>query len=485
MTRRRFFWQLYPAYLLVTVLALAAMTVYAIHSFEKFFWKQTTAELENTARLVGQMVAGLPSPYDRHAVDALCREVSRNVAKRITIILPSGIVLADSEEDPSAMENHADRAEVKVALAGSVGIATRPSRTLNREMMYVALPILKNGKPVAVVRTAMPMKALGGALHRFDVRIALDAAIVAFLVAAAFFIYSRRAMRPLEEIRRGAHHFRDGDLSWRLRVQGPAEIRSLAETMNQMAAELAARMERLKELEDIRREFVANVSHELKTPVTSIRGFAETLRDDSEADPRLAKQYLEIIAAQAGRLSSIIEDLLQLSRIEQETHGGGTIEHSCSEIRPLIESAVAILSTTAREKKIGLAIVCTEGLTADINAPLLEQAIVNLIDNAIKYSGEGRPVRVEARPDGNSVRIDVCDEGLGIAAEHLPRIFERFYRVDKGRSRKLGGTGLGLAIVKHIVHLHGGSVSVKSEMGKGSTFTILIPIIENPGTKQG
>ena len=475
MTRRRLLWEIFPITLAAVVLALAAITVYALRSFDGFFREQTRAELEAVAKLAGQMVAAEPSLADGRRIDALCKEAGRGSERRITVILPSGTVAGDSEEEPAAMKSHADREEVKAALSGKTGVATRRSQTLGRDMIYVAVPVSRGGEIVAAVRAAMPARALSDLLHALDLRVALEALAVALVAGIILLVLSRRLIRPLEEIRRGADRFRDGDLSWRVRVRGPAEVRALAETMNKMASELAARIERLRQLEEMRSEFVANVSHELKTPVTSIRGFAETLRDGAEADPKLAKQYLGIIAAQAARLSSIIEDLLQLSRIEQEMRGGSAIERARCEIRPVVEAAIGMLSAQAQEKGMRIELSCEDGLFAEMNAHLMEQAVANLVDNAIKYSDEGTAVGVKTRSEGGMVKIDVSDEGPGIPPEHRARIFERFYRIDKGRSRKLGGTGLGLAIVKHIAGLHGGSVSVESEAGKGSTFTISLP----------
>lgn len=294
------------------------------------------------------------------------------------------------------------------------------------------------------------------------------------IVTAMYLFISRRVIKPIREIRLGAIKFLEGDLSHRFSVHGSDEVKALASTMNQMAAELQRKIDRLKEIEDMRREFVANVSHELKTPVASIQGFAETLRDGAISDPEKAKQFLEIVAAHAGRLSAIIEDLLQLSRIEQEAENPQIIFERHS-IKIVLEAAKTVCDSKALEKNIILEVKCDDGLTENINSVLLEQAVSNLIDNAIKYSEKNSVVKIEASSEGKNIRIEVKDSGCGIPKEHLPRIFDRFYRVDKGRSRKLGGTGLGLAIVKHIAQVHGGYVSVESTVDQGSTFVIHIP----------
>ncbi len=232
---------------------------------------------------------------------------------------------------------------------------------------------------------------------------------------------------------------------------------------------------RIRRLEAIRRDFVANVSHELKTPVTSIQGFVEALVDGGIRDPVQAERYLSIISRHAGRLNAIIDDLLTLSRLE-EAGQQRSLSFAVGPIKPVLAEAMDLSRVKADEKHIAIDLACADEVEARINPPLLEQAVMNLLDNAIKFSPEGSRIRVEAQKDSSQVSIAVGDEGCGIPPEHLPRIFERFYVVDKSRSRKLGGTGLGLAIVKHITQVHGGRVTVASTPGQGSTFTIHLPL---------
>jgi two-component system phosphate regulon sensor histidine kinase PhoR len=227
---------------------------------------------------------------------------------------------------------------------------------------------------------------------------------------------------------------------------------------------------RLMKLERMRRDFVANVSHELRTPITSIKGFAENLAD-GEDDPGRTEKFAGIILNQANRLNEIITDLMSLSKIEREA-GDSEIVLMAGPVADVIHAAVQATRFRSDEKGISVEVVCAQEISAMLNPPLLEQAVVNLIDNAIKYSESGKPVRVSCRDTDGGPVIVVSDEGAGIESKHFPRIFERFYRVDKARSRKVGGTGLGLAIVKHIAQAHGGDVEVSSAPGKGSTFTI-------------
>ena len=233
---------------------------------------------------------------------------------------------------------------------------------------------------------------------------------------------------------------------------------------------------RLRQLEMVRKEFVSNVSHELRTPLTSIKGFAEALKDGAIDDKENASRFVDIIYRQTERLSLILEDILSLSKLDRDGEGETQIELYDDNLCDVIEAAIQTCSINAEKKNIRIDMECAAPCVARINSALLEEALTNLIDNAVKYSPEKSAVTVQCIKEKDHYILSVKDQGNGIASEHLPRIFERFYRVDKARSRKLGGTGLGLAIVKHIAHVHGGSVAVQSEIGQGSVFKIILPV---------
>jgi len=236
----------------------------------------------------------------------------------------------------------------------------------------------------------------------------------------------------------------------------------------------------LRRLESIRQDFVANVSHEIRTPISAIKAAAETLFDDLEyepqspQDPKTLRNFLGIIARQAERLHAIVEDLLSLARIEQGKREDA-IELIAEPLSPVIAAAVETCQAKADKKNISIRVDCEFGLMASMDRMMLEQALINLIDNAVKYSPESAKVEVHALKTRSEVKVTVLDEGRGIEPEHLPRLFERFYRTDRARSRQMGGTGLGLSIVKHIAEAHGGRVSVESRPGVGSTFVLTIP----------
>jgi two-component system phosphate regulon sensor histidine kinase PhoR len=507
---------------------------------------------------------------------------------RLTVILASGKVAGDSQEDPQGMDNHADRPEFRQAMAGRVGVSTRFSFTLGHDMMYVAVPWRQKDQPVGVVRAALPMKGIAGAIRALYLKVALGGLLVAFLVAVLGFFMARRISGPLHDLQRGALRFARGDLDRSLPIPHTAELASLAEALNYMAGQLQNKIEsltrqgqeqqailssmtegvlaldaegrlltinragaemlrldaaaahnlpiqeviqdtglkwfinrtlsspapvedeveikdngrrifkahgtslrdsqgtslgtlivlhditQLRQLENTRRDFVANVSHELKTPITSIKGFVETLLAGALKEPDNAENFLKIIAKQTDRLNEIIDDLLTLSRIEQDAERRQIFLEG-QKIKATLQSAIQVCEAKAAAKEIALQLTCAEDLRGQINPPLLEQALVNLIDNAVKFSQPGAVVQVEAQREGPQVLIRVRDQGPGIPPEHLPRIFERFYRVDAGRSRKIGGSGLGLAIVKHIALAHGGRVTVASSLGKETVFSLSVP----------
>lgn len=594
MRRRALVWQLFPVYFLITLASLLAIGFFALGALRDFYYAQTTEDLEIRACLIRQHLVRDDMLRDRRSLTAAVRPLSRSCGTRVTIIDPSGTVLADSDADPSGMENHADRPEFRRAIAGQVGAARRYSPTLRRTMVYVAVPIPDAHRPEAVIRVSKAAVAIDARPTVVYTEIALAVAATAIIAGLASFLAARGVSIPLRRLRDAADKLAAGDLTARAPLADTEEFAGLADTLNSMASRLDEQMrssaqqgreqqailagmkegvvavgaddrililnptaeqllgvtmdsvrgktvqeairhpglqrffemayasevpsveeivlrgrdERLlqatgsalvdaggkrigalvvlndvtqtRRLENLRRDFVANVSHELKTPITSIKGFVETLRDGAIDDPEKAREFLEIVARQADRLNAIIEDLLALSAIEQRAEAA-EIPRERERILTIVEAAVVGLESRARLTGVAVNVECPPDLEADVNAPLLEQAITNLLDNAIKYSPSGSTVNVTAQFADGEVAIHVADTGPGIEPEHIPRLFERFYRVDKARSRKQGGTGLGLAIVKHIVQAHGGRTGVKSAPGQGSVFSIYLPRTESTG----
>ncbi len=401
---------------------------------------------------------------------------------RITAIDRSGTVLFDSTEDADTMDNHLDRAEVISAFSsGGIAYEKRYSRTVGADMLYMAD---YDESSDMVIRIAMPLVEYERGVRRMQWAFLAVAATTVLAISVFGYFYSRRLIKPLCELKKAAESLSTSDCSARIITGGPDEIGALSKSFNEMADRLERDMRELEEknsrlaaLQDMKAEFAANVSHELKTPLTSIRGFIDTLRGSDDIDPAVRKRFLDIIDIEAQRLHRLISDVLQISEIERIEQDS---ESESFDINPLIEETVNMLRDKAAERKIALIRSEGEPLPVRASSMRIKQVLINLLDNAINYNREGGEVRIKAvREPDRIIAVTVRDTGEGISQEHLPRIFERFYRVDKSRSRELGGTGLGLSIVKHIAQLYAGSVSVESEVGKGSVFTVRMRIADD------
>jgi two-component system phosphate regulon sensor histidine kinase PhoR len=589
--KKRLLWQIFPSYLVITLLALIAFAINVSFLIDSFFISQTRQTLEVRAQLAREVMETSIDAMNLAHIDAACKKLGQETKTRITVIESSGRVLGESDRDPQTMESHLMRPEVQQALKEQVGFNVRPSATLEQRMMYVAVPVLRNNQVVAVVRTSIPLIEIQHTLSALTRSVVRYGIIIALVLAVVSLWYSWELSRPLVLLQKGAQEFAKGRLTHKLDASGKGEIAELAKTMNMMAEELDRRiqstvrqqnqqqamftamlegviafdisgkcltlnkaaakmlgldasksvgrttgelirnsdlqlfiqnalqsiqpaeqfivmsepggqesniqasasplmdssgdyigalivlndMTRIHRLEQVRRDFVANVSHELKTPITSIHGFIETLLDGAVDNPENAKRFLNIVAKQTDRLNSIIEDLLLLCELEQQDETVRVPRQVCI-IRDILNSAVELCRHKADERTIQLDVECPPDLKSNVNASLLEQAVLNLADNAVKYSGPGGKVIISAGTEQNDLVIRVQDFGCGIAPEHQSRIFERFYRVDKARSRQMGGTGLGLAIVKHIAQYHQGTIRAESVIGKGSTFILSLPM---------
>ena len=584
--KKKLLWQIYPPYLFIILSALAVMSVFALNSLSGFFYSEKDIDLTSRAHLFKSKISTLVEAGDYKSVDGECKRSGRDSGTRLTVILPSGRVVGDTENDPETMDSHNDRPEIAQALSGRTGMSIRWSSTLKLNMMYVAIPVLKENDVRAVVRTAVSVSSIDAEMRKTRLTIGVVGALAAFFSAMVSLLVSRRITRPIEDMTAGAGKFEAGDLEHRLYVPESRELGALAQAMNSMADQLYERIrtetrqkneliavlsgmaegvialdladniisinpaaagffnvttpapagkniadlvrnlafldffekardsmanmyadiplndrdkrtihirtaplldERnrrsgtlivfsdvttLRRLETMRRDFAANVSHEIKTPLTSIRGFVETLLTDEDLLSDNQRHFLEIIDRNVNRLMDIIDDLLQLARIEKD---GRELRRDDAPLRPVLESAVGAVMEEAAKKNIEVTLDCDRELSVPMDSSMIQQAVLNLIQNAVKYTENGGAVTVTAMREG-MVKIRVADTGYGIEKEHLPRLFERFYRTDKARSRQQGGTGLGLAIVKHIMLAHKGDVTVESTPGQGSVFTLHLPV---------
>ncbi len=451
-------------YVVITLLSLLVISWYGNQTFRTFYIKNLTEDLKNRSYLFSSQIEAQSLSTRANEIDALCKSLGKLTFTRFTVVDNEGNVLGDTDRTPATMDNHSTRPEINRALVGIISSNIRYSKTLTVDLLYVSLPIKNKGEIVGAVRAAVPLTTIDEELALTFYKLFLVGLLItAFLSIVSLFIF-RRISRPLEDIHHGAERFAKGHFETKLPSFEISEINDLSISMNIMAA-------KLKHLEQVRRDFVANVSHELKTPVTSIKGFVETLLDGALEKKEEAQKFLEIISRQAERLTSIIEDLLVLSKLESENVDELLLLHETS-VNSMLASVKEACGAQAEDKNINVTIECPKKLSVLVDRSLMEQALFNLVENAIKYSEPSKSVRINVKEETSSVKIHISDEGPGIAPEHISRLFERFYRVDKARSRNLGGTGLGLAIVKHVAGVHGGSIDVSSEVGRGSTFSI-------------
>lgn len=596
---RKMVWQIFPLFLVIMVISLAFVTYYSTSFFKNYFLKTYEKELGIQATLLQNYFQNLSLPIpledavsDESApgvIDRHCKAVGKQTRTRITVILPSGRVVGDSLANIKLMDDHKSRPEIKAAFERKRGMSIRYSATLDQNMMYTALPVVRDNIVAAVVRTSVSVSSIDEKIKfvRNNILVAMFLSILAAGLAGLYI--TTRIVRPIEQMKKGAGRFSEGDLATRLPVPETEELASLAMTMNDMAGSLNSKIQelknrsmeleaihssmqegviaidedekiitineaaarifdfsttdlknrdilevarnvafqefikktlathepcedtivikrdtdlilnihsshlydtqknrmgiliifhditRLKKLENMHKDFAANVSHELKTPLTSIKGFIETLQQIHSTGSEAERgKFLLIIEKNVERMIDLIDDLLSLSRLERKQ--GGDIHLANQDLDPLISTAVHSLGAAVKKKKMKINIDCEDDLTATIDPILMEQAIVNIVDNAVKYSDQGGRIDILGRQEDGFAILEIKDQGCGIPKEHLPRIFNRFYRVDKARSRNEGGTGLGLAIVKHIVQYHKGQIEVESTKHQGTSFAIRIPI---------
>ena len=533
----------------------------------------------------------LGGSYDRHQLDEKIKDSSHSTALRITVITSDGVVLADSWENPTQMDNHSQRPEVHAALTGRKETATRYSSTLQQNSLYVAIPVLDaDGGIRGVVRVSSTLSDAEAGFSEIRSVIFSALFLTLLLSGLASLRLARQFTAPLEAMTVLATEFGSGNLTRRLYLRSNDELELLSNTLNNLAANLEEKLNELKnekyklelilshmdnalllfdrhgriikanrkareifnlsdaslrqhnlsvighaqldaairrtatekqamhldlksgeadarrffqlflapleseqdgpailavfhditalkELQERQSEFINNASHELATPLTSIKGFAETLLGDDEIDPVLQQKFLRIIHDEADRMQRLVRDLLQLARLQPEEYRR-QISFQNVDLCRIIDEVTQELATRLAAKNLSF--------RSDLNAcgqskvfghgDYLKQVFLNLFDNAIKYTPEGGSITLNCKNDGEKLRLTLHNSGSGIEARHLALLTERFYRVEKSRSREAGGTGLGLSIVKFILDLHSGTLEFSSRPGEGTSVTVSLPL---------
>lgn len=463
------------------IVVIVASGVFTYFHLESFFLQRIVSELEVHAKSMEYVLRTFVDQRDPgHSYENI-QNVAHTAGIRLTLIAPDGTVLFESDRDQSELgelENHLSHPEVQEAMAIGTGKSQRYSATVNDDLFYHAMRLSTPLPPAspfantAILRVGMPLTEVADALGELRSKIAFVGVSIILLVIVLAFFLSRRIANPIAAMVSVAEKVRAGNLDQRIVVRSNDEIGKLGETLNNMIDKLNDDIIQLKKLERVRSQFLGNVSHELRTPLFALNSAIETLLNGAINDQAVNRAFLEKALHHAQRLDALLKDLIEISRIES---GEMKMSFRYFTLQEFLQESMESVKLEAEKKGIRLAcdsVVATLSVFGDKER--LKQVMENLLSNAIKYTDAGGTVSLSAVTDDGSVRISVSDTGCGIAAEHIPRIFERFYRVDEGRSREVGGTGLGLAIVKHIVEAHGSTVEVKSELGKGSVFSFVL-----------
>jgi two-component system phosphate regulon sensor histidine kinase PhoR len=585
----RFFWKLYASYAVLVVLAVSVVGVLTSRRVGQDLLETVERSLSNRATLLAEVASPALGGVGGERLQDRVEQLGRETGTRYTVIRLDGTVIADSDEDPSGMDDHGSRPEVLEAREEGRGVSTRFSRTVASSMMYVAVAVRLDGRELGFVRAALPLTTVRQRTTAVQENVLLGGLLAALIALAIGLFVTRRITAPLASMTVAAEAISRGEYQHRVGGGPRDEIGTLASAFNRMAAQLERRMEtitedrsklltilggmvegvvavdrdqaivhlnaaagrilgvspekslgrpiwevtrvrevseaiahaltearevteevalevsnqerivqlhgarlengegnrvgavlvlhdvtELRRLERVRRDFVANVSHELKTPITAIRGLVDTIIDDQEMPLAVRTDFLRKAQNQAVRLSLLVTDLLTLARLES---ADGVVEPERLDAREVIGRSVANFRPAAEAGDLTLDVHLPQEPVMVLGDPeALELLVNNLLDNAVKYTGAGGQVDVRLASADGMMQLEVADNGVGISPEHHDRIFERFYRVDQARSRELGGTGLGLSIVKHICKAHHGTISVRSTLGVGSTFAVVLPL---------
>ena len=461
----------------LVVIGVGLVSMLSSWQIQKYLEQRTVQNLKDQLEVLSELfINGDLAVDSTGARDEELTRISRTLKIRLSVIRKDGVVIYDSDVPRDSLihlENHSTRPEIVQARLEGRGMNRRKSVSVNEDFLYAARMITntKSGSlDSSYVRTALLLGEISEIDRRVQIIIWGVGVLAVLFSTLASFQVSKRVTKPILGIGSIAQDIISGHLDHRVTVTQNDEIGTLGRTINEMADKLSSDIMQLRKLERVRSEFLGNVSHELRTPIFSMQGFIETLLDGAVDDASVNREFLEKAHRQSERLNALLNDLIEISRIES---GDMKMSFRYFEVEEFVRSTVEELKAQAEKKQLSLEVrlESTSGVRVYGDKERLKQVLVNLVDNAIKYTDAGGSVVCRVSVDGPSVVFSVEDTGTGIAEEHLQRIFERFYRVDRDRSREVGGTGLGLAIVKHIVEAHESTVSVTSTPGQGSVFT--------------
>lgn len=453
-------------FIVVLIVAMAISSIVISMSYYRLASHRVMEDMKPVLLLLDATIDWESSDLEKQIVEISSQ---MNNDYRITIIDNDGSVLADSETgNPETMENHKNRKEVKEAFQDGFGTKVRNSSTIKGSMMYAAYCSPTQHK---VIRISIHHDVITDLMKMMVPSIAISLLLALSVAGVLTNKFAASVTKPILEISHKLEGIYDEKIDFNFPHYQYDELNIIARTTTDMSKSVQDYIRKLEKEKTIRQEFFSNASHELKTPLTAIRGYAELLQSGMASDTQMQKEFLGRIHSEVEEMTSLINDILMISRLETKELMP-TKEMLC--VKSVAEEVKKTLKPLADENNVSLEIHCCDEFVY-MDRSHLQGILSNLMGNAVKYNRLGGFVQTDITMDSTSLSIRVEDSGIGIAKEDQKRIFERFYRVDKGRSKRVAGTGLGLSIVKHVTEFYGGCVSVESQSGVGSTFLVQLP----------
>ena len=446
------------------LLVLLLMNTYPLLVSEDLVFRSKQTTMESSVSMLVYSLSGLNELTEENVAAAM-NVVEDTGISRILVTDDAGLVLYDSRETADAVGDYALYTEVVQALRGNDAFACAYHDGVFRS--HAASPVLYQNRIIGAVYAYEYDADQGSLLFGLQENLMNLSVIIGVLVLLISGALSGALTRKISDLQLAIRKVREGSYNHRAEIKGRDEVAQIGREFNSLA-------DRLQTTEELRRHFVSDASHELKTPLAAIRLLSDSILQTDNIDPAITREFVSDIGQEAERLSRITEDLLRLTRLDSGLMDAPTTV----DILPVLEQVMRMMSLVAQEKNIDIIYDAAECCLVRATRDEIYQVIYNLTDNAVKYSPAGSAVQVSLDACDGWIALTVQDNGVGIPEEDLPRIFERFYRVDKARSRQAGGTGLGLAIVSDMVQKRGGTVSVANHPAGGAVFTVCWPAVE-------
>lgn len=457
-------WKLVSTYLLLVIISLFIINVFISQTILNIYISQKKLQILTEASTLAYELQPWARP-SKAITDFLSTRIkphSEELGSRIIVVNTENKVIGDSSEGyRGKIFMHK---EIQDALNGKNVNGVYNFKNIGH-VLYTAVPMIDKQERIGAILISTSLDDIYEQVAEINNKLMLISVTSIIFIALLSFIFASYLSNPIEQFTRAISQISQGKLNRRIVINSNDEFKKMGESFNIM-------LDKLDQVDKQRKDFVANVSHELRTPLSSVKLLSESLIHQEEKDINIYKEFLKDINSEVNRLNNIIDDLLALVDLDKKKL---TLEFKITYINFLLEKIVARLQPLAKEKSIDLKLTLMDRVQINVDASKIQQSIINIIHNAIKYTPKGGKVEVILYTKGKFAIIEIKDSGIGIEKESLPHVFDRFYRVDKARARNTGGTGLGLSIAHQIVTLHQGTIEVESEVGKGSSFYIKLP----------